>query len=289
MQDQHVIGKDGSALSPLVSCSWLAERLGDPNVRVIEVSSAMEDTAYRAGHIPGAAWWHWKSALWHPTDREFVSSEAMAEQLAALGIEPDTTIVLYGRPVQFGTYAFWVLTMCGHRDVRLLDGGITRWNIEGRPLSTEMPAFKPTRYAAMPSDMSCRIGRDEVRAGLGKQDRVLLDVRTPEEYSGERVTGPGGFDHGAERAGRIPGAVHLFFRELLNEDDTFKDPQTLRSLLAATGIRDEKQDTVVYCRLSHRASLAWFAMHCLLGHENVKVYDGSWTEWGSIVGFPVER
>ncbi|MBI4312816.1 MAG: sulfurtransferase [Chloroflexi bacterium] len=278
-----------NAFSRLVSTAWLAEHLDDPKVRVIEVSSAIEDTAYREGHVPGAAWWYWKAALWHPTDREFATSEAMAQRLEVLGVTPDTTIVLYGRPVQFGTYAFWTLSMCGHRDVRMLDGGIARWRAEGRPLSAETPIFTPAAYAPTPRDESSRMGRDDVRAGLGRPGRLLLDVRTPEEYSGQRVTGPGGFDHGAERAGRIPGAVHLFFRELLNEDDTFKDPQTLRRLLAGVGIRDPRQDVVVYCRLSHRATLAWFAMRYLLGYQDVKVYDGSWTEWGSIVGFPVER
>ncbi|MBI4198788.1 MAG: sulfurtransferase [Chloroflexi bacterium] len=275
--------------SRLVSADWLAEHLGDPKVRVIEVSSASEDTAYREGHVPGAAWWYWKAALWHPTDREFTSSAAMARRLGALGVTADTTVALYGRPVQFGMYAFWTLTMCGHRDVRMLDGSITRWKAEGRPLSTETPVFKPAAYAPTPWEESSRMGRDAVRAGLGKAGRVLLDVRTPEEYSGQRVTGPGGFDHGAERAGRIPGAVHLFFRELLNDDDTFKSPQEMGRLLRGVGVIPEAGETVVYCRLSHRASLAWFALRYLLGYQDVKVYDGSWTEWGSIVGFPVER
>lgn len=276
-------------VSRLVSTAWLAERLSDPQVRVIEVSSATDDSAYREGHIPGAAWWYWKAALWHPTDRDFATSAAMASRLVALGITHATTIVVYGRPVQFGTYAFWALTMCGHPDVRLLDGSITRWKAEGRPLSREQPAFRPAVYSPTARDESSRLGRDAVRAGLGRADRVLLDVRTPEEYSGQRVSGPGGFDHGAERAGRIPGAVHLFFRELVDEDDTFKDPQTLRRILAGAGIRDAGQGVVVYCRLSHRATLAWFAMRYLLAYGDVKVYDGSWTEWGSIVGFPVER
>ncbi len=275
--------------SPLVSTAWLAEHLHNPRLRVIEVSSAQEDTAYKEGHIPGAAWWFWKEALWHPTDRQFATSEAMSKRLGAIGVTPETTIVLYGRPVQFGAYAFWTLAMCGHRDVRMLDGSITRWKAEGRPLSTEAPTFTPVAYKPTPRDESSRIGRDAVRAGLGQPGRVLLDVRTPEEYSGQRVTGPGGFDHGAERAGRIPGAVHLFFRELLNDDDTFKDEQTLRSLYAKAGVVNKGQDVVVYCRLSHRATLAWFAMRYLLGCQDVKVYDGSWTEWGSIVGFPVER
>ncbi|OGL02691.1 MAG: hypothetical protein A3E31_17510 [Candidatus Rokubacteria bacterium RIFCSPHIGHO2_12_FULL_73_22] len=214
----------------------------------------------------------------------------MGRRLGRLGVAPDTTVVLYGDPVQYGTYAFWVLTLCGHPDVRLLDGAKTRWVAEGRPLSTEVPAPTPVAYPPEPGDASSRVGRDDVRAGLGRPDRLLLDARAPEEYRGERVMPPPFFDHGAERTGRIPGAVHLYFRELLNEDDTFKPADELRRVLAARGaMPDRPGEIVVYCRLSHRATLLWFAMHHLLGHDNVRVYDGSWTEWGSIVGFPVEK
>ena len=277
------------AESPLVSAAWLAERLGSSRVRVIEVASVNDDSAYRAGHIPGAVWWYWKAALWHKTDREFTTPETMARYLGRIGVAPETTLVLYGDPVQYGTYAFWVLSMCGHLDLRVLDGAKTRWAADGRPLSTATTQPTPVEYRPRSGDASSRVGRDDVRAGLGRPGRLLLDARSPEEYLGERVMPPPLFDHGAERTGRIPGAVHLHFRELLNEDDTFKPPEPMRSVVGARGADPDRGDIIAYCRLSHRATLVWFAMRYLLGYRNVRVYDGSWTEWGSIVGFPVER
>jgi thiosulfate/3-mercaptopyruvate sulfurtransferase len=284
-------------LSPpeLVSCDWLADHLNDPDVRVIEVSARPDNASYRAGHIPGAVWWFWKEALWHPTDREFVTPEQLATRLGSIGVSPQTTLVIYGDPVQFGTYAFWVLSMAGHQNLRLLDGGRKRWSAEGRPLSQDVPDFSPVTYPAGTADVSSRVGRDEMLAKLGRSGRLLLDVRSPEEYQGERVSPPSGevqfdFDHGAERAGRIPGAVHLFFRKLVNEDDTFLSPEELWAILKQVNIAPNSgTEIVTYCRLSHRATIAWFAMRYLLNLENVQVYDGSWTEWGSIVGFPIEK
>ena len=276
--------------TPLVTTKWLHEHLEDPDVRTIEVSLKNDDTAYRQGHIPGAAWWYWKAYCWDPTDREFITPEQMAAHLGAAGISPDSTLVLYGDPVQFGCYAFWTLTMAGHRDIRLLDGARTKWQNEGRPMSTDIPTFEPVPYVASQGETSMRVGRDNVRASLDDPERLLLDLRSPEEYSGERVKAYGNFDHGAERGGRIPGAKHLYFRRLLNDDDTFKTAEELRAAFSSVGVKpDRNQKIVCYCRLSHRASLAWFALSHVLGYENVKIYDGSWTEWGSIVGFPVEK
>lgn len=277
-------------ISTLVDCRWLSDRLDDPQVQVIEVSSDAEGRAYHRVHIPGAAFWFWKDALWHATDREFATPREMAHSLRAMGVTTDTTMVLYGDPVQYGTYALWVLTMAGHRDVRLLDGSRTRWAAEGLPLTTDVPKLESAQYPAASSDTSSRLGRDDLRASLGEPGQILLDVRSLEEYRGERVSPPGGFDHGAERTGRIPGAVHLFYRDLLDEDDTFLPAAQLRTKFADVGVvPGSDNDVVAYCRLSHRATLAWFAMTHLLGIEDVKIYDGSWTEWGSIVGFPVER
>jgi thiosulfate/3-mercaptopyruvate sulfurtransferase len=210
----------------LVSGEWLARRPDDADLPIIEVSSSPQDTEYRQGHIPGAAGWYWKDALWHATDREFPTPEDMASRLGRSGIAPDTTIVVYGSPVQYGTYAFWVLAMAGHRDVRLLDGARKRWIADSRPLTPDIPTYTPVDYPPAVPDLSSRVGREDVRAKLGQPGRLLLDVRSAEEYRGERVSPPPGFDHGAERKGYIPGAVDLHFRDLLNDDDTFKTPQT---------------------------------------------------------------
>jgi thiosulfate/3-mercaptopyruvate sulfurtransferase len=274
----------------LVSPDWLEAHLDDPDIRIVEVSAAISGEAYAAGHIPGAQWWYWKDLCWHETDREFVTPGTLAERLGGRGIPHDATLVLYGDPVQFGTYPFWALTMAGHRDLLLLDGTRTRWRAEGRPMTAEIAEFEPVVYEAHAGDTSMRVGRDDVRANLDNPDRLLLDLRSPEEYSGERVSPYGDFDHGAERFGRIPGARHLYYADLLNDDESFKSTDELMAVLAAAGVPDDRdQEIACYCRLSHRASLAWFVLTFLLGYRAVRVYDGSWTEWGSIVGFPIER
>jgi thiosulfate/3-mercaptopyruvate sulfurtransferase len=273
--------------SALVDAAWVAAHAGDPNVRLIEVN--MEGTrAYDGGHIPGAIGWHWKTMLWDPLRREFPDPETMAARLGAAGIGNGTTVVFYGEPIQFGTYGWWVLRYCGHPDVRLLDGGRTRWLREGRPLTAEVPAVAPVRYAPAPPRASLRVLREEILGRLGDPGTVLFDVRSPEEYRGERVAPPNRHDDGAERAGRIPGAVHLHFLDLLREDQTFKAPEEMRRLCEARGVAPAKE-VIVYCRLSHRASLVNFALTQLLGYPRVRNYDGSWTEWGSVVGVPIER
>jgi thiosulfate/3-mercaptopyruvate sulfurtransferase len=278
--------------SPLVTTAWLEEHLADRSLRIIEVCSLNDDKTYRSGHIPGALWLYWKGACWHETDRDFITPEAMAKMFGAMGIGPQSTLVLYGDPVQFGSYAFWAFTMAGHKELRLLDGGRKKWVVEKRPLAQDVAHYPAVDYPPPgPGPVSMRIGRDNVREHLREPSRLLLDLRSPEEYSGERVSDYSfKFDHGAERTGRIPGAVHLYFRDLLNDDDSFKSRDQLAPMLAARGIAPDKFDEVVcYCRLSHRATIGWLALKEILGHKDVKIYDGSWTEWGSIVGFPIER
>lgn len=276
--------------SPLVGTAWLEAHLGDPDVRVIEVSNVRDDKLYHEGHVPGAQWVYWKSACWHETDREFVTPAAMAGMFGGMGIGAQSTVVIYGDPVQYGTYALWAFTMAGHPRLRLLDGGRKKWLLEKRPLSRSVPRFAAVNYPLPQGTSSMRVGRDNVRENLRNPRRLLIDVRSPEEYSGKRVSDYSfTVDHGAERTGRIPGAVHFYFREFLNEDDSFKSPAEIARVLDAAGITPGAFDDVVcYCRLSHRATIAWTAMAHLLGLKNIKIYDGSWTEWGSIVGFPVE-
>ncbi len=233
--------------SALVSTAWLSERLGSPGLHVIEVSSASDDASYREAHVPGAHWWFWKGALWHETDRSFATSGVLAGRLGEMGIGPDDEIVLYGEPVQFGTYAFWVLKMAGFSNLKLLDGSKKRWIADGMPVSSEAPDTADVAHSAPDGGEVLSVGRDDIREKLGAPGRVLLDVRSPEEYRGERVMPPPSFDHGAERAGRIPGAAHLFFRELLNEDDTYKSTEELARILGDAGAApDDEIEIVLY-------------------------------------------
>ena len=277
--------------SPIISTEWLTDRLLEPSIKVIEVSAKKNEEAnYAESHIPGAINFWWKDLCWHETDRQFVTPEQLAQRLGEVGISDEDRLVLYGEPVQYGTYAFWALTMAGHPNLLVLDGGRTKWLAEDRPITSSVPETEPVDYEVQAPKDWMRLGRDNIRDNLGKGGRLLLDMRSPEEYSGERVMEFGQFDHGAERGGRIPGARHLFFKELINEDDTFKSADELKAKLDAAGVDLDKVDEIVcYCRLSHRATLAWTAMTFILGYEGVKIYDGSWTEWGSIVGFPVEK
>lgn len=277
--------------SPLVSTQWLADRLDDPTVVILEVSIDPVDKAdYLIGHIPGAHFVYWKDLLWHDSDREFASPEVLAERLRALGVNNTTTVALVGDPFQFAAYAYWVMTMSGLEErCRLVDGGRRTWLAEERPLTTDVSEAPTGNLTPGVADAGPRIGRDEIRAGLGPNGPLLIDMRSPEEYRGERVSPPWlAFDHGAERGGHIPGAQNLFIDNVLTDTGTLLPTDELRARFEAVGVADDTE-IVTYCRLSHRGSLAWFILTRLLGEQNVRVYDGSWTEWGSIVGFPVER
>jgi thiosulfate/3-mercaptopyruvate sulfurtransferase len=276
----------------LVDCAWLATRLDDPDVCLIEVAGLGQDNlqAYRAGHIPGAHPWRWKEWLWDELTREFPDPETFARRMGAAGIGNDTTIVVYGQDMQFGIYAWWVLRLCGHENVRVLDGARYRWRDEGRPLVTEQPAARePVEYRINgPRNDALRVMRDELLRRLGSTDTLILDARSAEEYRGELVAPPGAPNVGAERYGRIPGAKHLYFEDLLAADKRFRPVDELRELFRARGVAPDR-NVLAYCRLSHRATVVYFALTELLGMNNVRVYDGSWTEWGNLVGAPIER
>ena len=275
----------------LVSTAWLADHLDDPSVVVLEIGIEPAGHArYAAGHVPGSIFVYWKDLLWHELDREFPSPETMAERLAKLGVSEETTVALVGDPFQFGAYAYWVMTMTGQGNrARLVNGGRKTWISEARPMVETSAEPNPSHLKPGTPDWSSRVGRDEVRAGLETPGRLLLDMRSPEEYRGERVSPSWvAHDNGAERKGHIPGARHLFFEDLLDDHGALLPADRLRTRFEAEGTA-EADEIITYCRLSHRGSLAWFILTRILGYTNVRVYDGSWTEWGSIVGFPVAR
>jgi thiosulfate/3-mercaptopyruvate sulfurtransferase len=277
----------------LVTTDWLEAHLEDDDIVIVEVCFDVPAKAayFSAGHIPGAHYAWWKDLCWHDTDRQFPEPQVMKSRLEALGVSDGSTLVLVGDTIQFATYAYWVLELTGLSGVaRVLDGGRLTWVDEGRPI-TQDPPPAPEPGTLSPGDPRgiSRVGRDDVLAHLGDPERILLDLRSGEEFRGERVaplTAP--FDHGAERKGHIPGAVHLPHDQFLAADGRFKQPDEILATLDGAGAR-ERSDVIAYCRLSHRATLGWFAATKLADRKNVRVYDGSWTEWGSIVGFPVER
>jgi thiosulfate/3-mercaptopyruvate sulfurtransferase len=278
-------------MSALVDPAWLHRRRNDPKVRLIEIAGLNQDEmqAYRAGHVPGAVCWKWKEMLWDSHRRDFPDPGEFARRCGAAGIGNDTTVVFYGEGVQFGVYAWWTFRYCGHRKVKVLDGARYRWIGEGRPLTTdEPPSAAPAVYTPVKRVERMRILRDRLLARLGKNGMLILDGRSPEEYRGERVGAPGSPDVGAMRYGRIPGAKHLYFEELLGANKAFRPAPELEKLVAARGAAPDG-DIVAYCRLSHRATVLYFALTELLGYRKVKVYDGSWTEWGNLVNAPVER
>jgi thiosulfate/3-mercaptopyruvate sulfurtransferase len=274
-----------------MSAPELLARLHEPGIAVLEVSASEDDSGYREGHIPGARWAHWKTLLWDARRRAFVDAGVLADRLGALGIATDQSLVLVGDPVQFATYALWVLSAAGQQDIRFLDGGKEHWALISGPLTDEVTATIPLGPRTPgPIDPTTVVGRDAVLLSLETGEHQIVDFRSDEEYSGERVSPydmVGGVDHGAERTGRIPSAVHLYYGDLLNEDWTLRSRAEILDVLRAAGV-DPERKIIGYCRLSHRASLGWFALTEVVGAPNVQVYDGSWTEWGSIVGVPIE-
>ena len=277
-------------MSALVNPAWVHRHRNDPKVKLIEIAGLGQDDmqAYKGGHVPGAVCWKWKEMLWDSHRRDFPEPQEFARRCGAAGIANDTTVVFYGEPVQFGVYAWWAFRYCGHTKVKVLDGARAGWQAAGRPLvPDEPPAAAPASYSPVKRVERMRIHRDKVLKAIGGET-VILDGRSHEEYRGERVGGPGGPDVGAMRYGRIPGAKHLFFEDLLDAKKAFKPVEELQRLVAATGAAPDK-DIIAYCRLSHRATVLQFVLTQLLGYKHVKVYDGSWTEWGNLVNVPVER
>jgi len=268
----------------LVSADWAEEHLNDDGLVFVEVD---EDTsAYDKGHIAGAVKLDWKSDLQDPVRRDFVNKEQFEQLLSSKGIGNDDTVVLYGGNNNwFAAYAYWYFKLYGHDKVVLLDGGRKKWELDSRDLTDAAVSRDATSYSAQEQDTSIRAFRDEVVSVIG--ERNLVDVRSPDEFAGRLVAPAHLPQEGAQRPGHIPGALSVPWSKAANEDGTFKTDDELTKLYADAGI-DGGRDTIAYCRIGERSSHTWFVLRELLGHENVKNYDGSWTEYGSLVGVPIE-
>jgi thiosulfate/3-mercaptopyruvate sulfurtransferase len=270
----------------LVSTEWLANHLDDPGIRTIEVD--VDAAAYDAGHIPGAVGWSWKTDLSDTIRRDITPWYQFESLLTQSGIQPSTTIVIYGDNNNwFAAWAFWQLKIYRHADVRLLDGGRKKWLAEGWELSTKIPQHPRTHYPAPHEDLSNRAYLSDVQAAVRSRSKVLVDVRSPQEFSGE-ILAPPGLPETCQRGGHIPDARNIPWGKAVNDDGTFKTFEELKAIYDAEGVTGSKP-IISYCRIGERSSHTWFVLKYLLGYNNVVNYDGSWTEWGNLVGAPVER
>jgi len=271
----------------VVSTAWVADHLKDPALRLVEVD--VDTTAYDQGHIPGALGFNWKEQLQAKPIRDVISKEELQRLLSNVGIANHHTVVLYGDNNNwFATYAFWLLKYYGHGDVRVMNGGRKKWIDEGRPLVSEVPQYPPTQYKAKNPDPGIRAFRDFVLESIRRKTRALVDVRSPREFSGELLAPENLPQEGAQRAGHIPGAVNIPWGEAVQADGTFKPVEELKNLYEAKGVTKDKE-VIAYCRIGERSSHTWFVLKYLLGYPKVRNYDGSWTEWGSLINVPIER
>ncbi len=270
----------------LVSTEWVATHLADPKVRLVE--SDEDVLLYETGHIPGAVKLDWHTDQQSQLIRDFVTKEEFEALLASRGIANDTTVVFYGdRNNWYAAYTFWLFRMYGHSDLRLMDGGRAKWEVEGRPYTREVSTYPQASYTAKEADESLRAFRDEVLTHF-QAGKPLIDVRSPQEYSGEVLHMANYPQEGAQRGGHIPTAKNIPWGIAANENGTFKDASELREIYGGQGITPD-QSVVAYCRIGERSAHTWFVLTQLLGYPDVRNYDGSWTEWGSLVRAPIER
>ena len=270
----------------LVDAAWAQDHLDDPTVRFVEVD--VDTTAYEQSHLPGAVAWDWTSQLSDGVRRDIASREDFSALLSSGGIGPDTTIVLYGDNNNwFAAWAYWQLKLYGHRDVRILDGGRRYWLDRGLPITTDVPRYPETGYELPIADFRLRAFRDDILPRLGDPGFAMVDVRSPAEFNGE-VIAPPGMSETAQRAGHIPGAASIPWAQTVREDGRFKPADELRALYEGQGVTPDK-DVIAYCRIGERSSHSWFVLHELLGYRRVRNYDGSWTEYGSLIGVPIEK
>ncbi len=270
----------------LVSTDWVAAHASDPHVRIAEVD--VDTKAYEEAHIPGALGWAWNTQLCDTLRRDILSKEQFEELMSSSGVAPDSTLVIYGDNNNwFAAWALWQAKIYGHTDVRLMNGGRKKWLAEGRELSTQAPAVERTKYQAKPADLSLRAFLPQVQDAAARRSAALVDVRSPQEFTGE-ILAPPGLPETCQRGGHIPGARSIPWGRACNEDGTFKSADELRQLYAAEGV-DGSRPVIAYCRIGERSSHTWFVLKYLLGLGKVTNYDGSWTEWGNLVGAPVEK
>ena len=271
----------------VVDTDWVAAHGGDANVRLIEVD--VDTSAYEQGHIAGAVGWNWQSQLQENLSRDLISKSDMEALLSSAGVGNDTTVILYGDNNNwFAAWAFWQLKYYGHTDAKLMNGGRAKWEAEGKALTTDAPSHATTSYSASEPDESIRAYRDYVLQAVGAGNIALVDVRAPAEFSGELLAPPNLPQEGAQRGGHIPGASNVPWATAVAEDGTFKSADELHSVYTGVGV-DGSKETIAYCRIGERSSHTWFVLTQLLGYDNVRNYDGSWTEWGSIVRAPIEK
>ena len=272
----------------IVSTQWVADNLGGENIVLVEVD--VDTEAYDQGHVPGAVGWNWTSQLNDELTRDILSREQLEALLGASGISRDTTVVLYGDNNNwFATYAFWQLKMYGHPDLKIMDGGRQKWIDEGRALTIAAPAVSAASYAASDPDTSIRATRDYVLSVASTSNSVgLVDVRAPDEFNGTLLAPANLPQEGSQRGGHIPGAANIPWATAVAEDGTFKSVEELREIYGGKGISGESE-IIAYCRIGERSSHTWFVLSQILGYGKVRNYDGSWTEYGSIVGAPIER
>ena len=269
----------------LVETDWLEQHLDDDNLRIVEVDE--NPALYADAHIPGAIGFDWRKDLQDQVRRDFLGPEAFGELFGSRGISDEHTIVLYGdRNNWFAAYTYWYLKYYGHDDVKLLNGPREKWIGEGRATTSEVPTYEPQSFIAQPGDQAIRAYRDEVLASL-EQDINLVDVRSPQEFSGELIAMAGYEQEGAQRGGHIPGAASVPWAQAVKEDGTFKPSDELRDLYTGKGVINGETPIIAYCRIGERSAHTWFVLHELLGRREVKNYDGGWTEWGNLVGVPV--
>jgi thiosulfate/3-mercaptopyruvate sulfurtransferase len=278
--------REGFATDVLVDAEWLAEHIHEENVVVAEVDEKPD--LYDEGHIPGAVKLHWRFDLQDPVRRDLVDQSTFERLMSERGIGNDTTVVLYGdRHNWFAAFAYWYLKSYGHADVRILDGGRDKWIADGREITADVQPVEPTEYVAHPRNEEIRAYQPQVLEWLDDEQRVLVDVRSPAEFNGELIAPEGYEQEGAQRAGHIPGAVSIPWSSAVNDDSTFRDADELRELYSGKGVTPDRS-VVAYCRIGERSAHTWFVLHELLGFEDVRNYDGSWTEWGNLVGVPIE-